>query len=104
MDGLDVVEIVGFLISNFPHHSTKNLWEIISEFSKVKKIHRKETVVFLNTNDEPSEKKENKPIYNCIKKKNTKIPRNKLNKGRESSAHWKLWDINEEIEKDTNKE
>ena len=89
VDDLAVVETVGFLNSSFPHQTTKTLLELINEFSKAEintqgtkykgyKINTQNSVVFLHTNNVPSEREINNHSYNCIQK----IPRNKFNRRR----------------------
>ena len=66
-----------------PKDSTKKLLELINHFSKAAgyKINMKKSVVFLNTNNELSEREIKKAITFTIASKRNKMLRNKLNQG-----------------------
>ena len=68
-----------------PKASTKNLLELINEFSKLAgyKINIQKSVVFLYTNNKRNQG--NNPTYNCIKK--NKLTRNKFNQRSERFVH-----------------
>ncbi|KAF6276083.1 hypothetical protein mRhiFer1_009437 [Rhinolophus ferrumequinum] len=75
-----------------PKDSTKELLELIGEFSKVAgyKINIQKSVAFVYTNSKTSEGeiKKNNPIYNCSK--DYKIPGNKFNQRSKRSVLRKL--------------
>ena len=75
-----------------PKNSTRKLLELISEFSKVAgyKINTQESLAFLYTNNEKSEReiKESIPFTNCNKM--NLISRNKLTSGDKRAVHRKL--------------
>ena len=97
-----MMQIVRFLI-RFLHQITKKLLELINEFNKAAgyKSNTLKSIVFLYTNNEPSEKEIKQTIIFTIISKELDA-RNKFNPRCEGAAHGKPRDINEETE-DTNK-
>ena len=75
--------------------STKELWELINELSKVAvyKINTHKSLAFLFTYNEKSEREINESIPFIHNKKRNTIPRNKLNQRGERliTKNCKLW-------------